>query len=179
MNKQQYFKFFEDCQRKELEITKSKNADYTGATSNPFANFERVSGLYPFITTEMGFLTRMTDKMSRIGSFVEAGQLQVKDESVEDTLLDLAIYCKLFLGYIRSKSLQEVACIDEKTGAVEYVTRHTDDPKITKTMYRVVNDYTGEIRDDFKSVEFANVFADSYQKTTGAPHTVLTVQIPV
>lgn len=101
MNKQQYFefaeKFFTEC----LEISKKKNADYTGGNSNPFSNFTSVENLG--IKTEQGFLTRMMDKMARIGSFVSKGELQVNDESVKDTLRDLANYSCLLAGYITSK----------------------------------------------------------------------------
>jgi hypothetical protein len=45
----------------------------------------------------------MVDKLARINSFSQKGELQVKDESVEDTLLDLANYAILLAGYIRSK----------------------------------------------------------------------------
>lgn len=55
------------------------------------------------IQTEIGFLTRMMDKMKRISSFVHNGKLQVKDESVTDTLQDLANYSALMAGYIKSK----------------------------------------------------------------------------
>jgi hypothetical protein len=45
----------------------------------------------------------MLDKVARVVTFVKKGVLQVKDESVEDTLLDLANYCILFAGYIKAK----------------------------------------------------------------------------
>jgi hypothetical protein len=102
MTKQEYMIFFEEQTKKMLAITKAKNADYTGSGDNPFANFTRVEGL-GICTTEQGFLTRMFDKFSRVISFVQKGVLQVKDESVEDTLLDLSIYSLLMLGYIVSK----------------------------------------------------------------------------
>ena len=101
MNKAEYFdfaqKFFDDC----IDISKKKNADYTGANDNPFSNFTSVENLG--IKTEAGFLTRMMDKMARIGSYVSKGELQVKDESVKDTLRDLANYACLLAGYIESK----------------------------------------------------------------------------
>lgn len=100
MNKAEYFefaeKFFNNC----IEISKKKNADYTGGNDDPFANFKAVETLG--ISTEIGFLTRMMDKMKRIASFVEQGELQVKDESVTDTLQDLANYAALMAGYIKS-----------------------------------------------------------------------------
>jgi hypothetical protein len=84
------------------EVTKRKNADYTGGGEDAFANFTRVESM-GIATTEQGFLVRMNDKMSRIASFVKNGQLQVKDESVMDTLLDLANYSILMMGYLQGK----------------------------------------------------------------------------
>lgn len=102
MTKKEYIDFFEATTKKMLEITKAKNADYTGQGDDPFANFTRVE-MIGVCSTEQGFLTRMFDKFSRITSFVQKGTLAVKDESVEDTLLDLSIYSLLMLGYIVSK----------------------------------------------------------------------------
>lgn len=102
MTKKEYFEFHQACVEKMSAITKAKNADYTGIGDDPFANFTRVEVL-GICSTEQGFLTRMMDKLSRINSFAQKGELQVKDESVEDTLLDLANYAILFAGYIRSK----------------------------------------------------------------------------
>lgn len=103
MTKEEYLKFHEECCQKMMVVTKQKNADYTGGSDDPFSNFKQVGN---FIQTPnvimIGFFTRMTDKFSRIGSFVTKGILQVKDETVEDTLIDLANYCILFAGYIRS-----------------------------------------------------------------------------
>lgn len=101
MNKQEYFKFAQSFFNECLEISKKKNADYTGENDNPFSNFTGVESLS--IRTEQGFLTRMMDKMCRIGSFVSKGELQVNDESVKDTLRDLANYSCLLAGYIESK----------------------------------------------------------------------------
>lgn len=101
MQKEDYFEFAENFMNEMLEISKKKNADYTGGANDPFANFKSVEVLG--ISTEQGFLTRMMDKMKRIASFVEKGELQVKDESVKDTLQDLANYSILFAGYLESK----------------------------------------------------------------------------
>ncbi len=105
MTKQEYITWFEETTKKMLEVTKQKNADYTGIGDNPFANFTRVEVL-GICSTEQGFLTRMFDKFSRITSFVQKGVLEVKDESVEDTLLDLSIYCLLMCGYIKAKKAE-------------------------------------------------------------------------
>lgn len=102
--KAQYLEFHEKACQKMIEVTKMKNADYTGGSGNPFANFEQAGNFVQIDqVTEIGFFTRMSDKFSRIGSFLTKGHLLVKDESVEDTLIDLANYCILFAGYLRSK----------------------------------------------------------------------------
>ncbi len=102
MNKQQYFDFAENFFHHCVETSRKKNADYTGNADDPFSNFTSVETLG--IKTEQGFLTRMMDKMKRLGSFVEKGELQIKDESVLDTLHDLANYSCLLAGYLKSKS---------------------------------------------------------------------------
>jgi len=70
-------------------ITEIKNNDY-GSTEDPLANFSEFG--------EFGFLVRMSDKWKRIKTALyEKRELAVKDETVEDTLLDLANYCVLLL----------------------------------------------------------------------------------
>lgn len=101
MNKEEYFKFATEFFGECMEICRKKNADYTGGTEDPFSNFTSVEVLE--ISTVHGFLTRMMDKMKRVSSFAKNGTLQVKDESVVDTLRDLANYSCLLAGYIESK----------------------------------------------------------------------------
>lgn len=111
MTKEQYFELQKELCERMINITRKKNADYTGVNSDPFANF-RVVEEAGIISTEKGFLTRMMDKMCRINSFVDKGILEVEDESVEDTLLDLSNYCHLLIGYIKSKKEAE-KCTDQ------------------------------------------------------------------
>lgn len=112
MNREEYFKFHEEMTRKMNDITRAKNTDYTGAVGDdPFSNFNRVGSL-GVCSTEQGFMVRMLDKYMRINSFVQKGFLNVKDESVEDTLLDLANYCILFAGYLESKRTKEPTSIE-------------------------------------------------------------------
>ena len=83
-----------------LEIAEAKNHDYGGKDSNPFANFMAVESL-GIATAEKGILVRMTDKMSRINTLLSA-EAKVNDESVADTLIDLANYAlilKALLAY--------------------------------------------------------------------------------
>lgn len=101
MTKAEYIQFFESRAADKLALTKAKNDDYS-AGADPFANFTRVEAL-GICSAEQGFLVRMTDKMSRLSSFVQRGELSVKDESVDDTLKDLSIYADLFAAYLKSK----------------------------------------------------------------------------
>lgn len=107
MTKQEYFEFHKATTEKMFAITRAKNSDYTGAAPDPFSNFTCVEAL-GICSTEQGFLTRMTDKLCRLASFVQNGTLAVKDESASDTLLDLANYCILMAGYVESKKTKPI-----------------------------------------------------------------------
>jgi len=91
--------WFMECKTAQMLATaKRKNADYAGATTDPFGNFRHVEDL-GIATTAQGFLTRMTDKLCRVATFAKKGALQVTDETVEDTLLDLANYSLLLAAW--------------------------------------------------------------------------------
>ncbi len=81
-----------------------KNADYAGAAggADAFANFRMVES-FGVVSTEAGMFTRMCDKFSRIATFIKVGILQVKDESIEDTLLDGANYLIIMAAWFRAK----------------------------------------------------------------------------
>lgn len=107
MTKQDYIEFNKTFCERMIEITKKKNADYSGAGADPFNNFRHVKNFIHLESVDLvavGFMTRMSDKFSRIGSFISNGTLQVEDESVQDTLLDLANYSALFAGYLKEKN---------------------------------------------------------------------------
>lgn len=106
--RERYLAHHEQFCKKMIEVTKAKNADYTGGSDDPFANFRLVEKM-DVTTAEVGFLTRMLDKFARIRTFVKKGVLQVKDEQVADTLHDLANYCALFSGYLAEKRLTGAA----------------------------------------------------------------------
>lgn len=65
----------------------AKNADYGDSVGDTYKKFGDVS-----------FLTRITDKYNRILSLADKGECgQVKDESLNDTILDMANYCILWV----------------------------------------------------------------------------------
>jgi len=83
------------------DIMIDKNADYTGGSSDPFANFRMTEAIG--IPAELGILIRIMDKIQRVRSFVENGELQVKSESVDDALEDIINYTILIKGLIKER----------------------------------------------------------------------------
>ena len=65
----------------------AKRHDYA-STEDVFANFRHceIAG----IPAWKGVCVRISDKFSRIMGFAKKGKLKVKDESVKDTLIDMA-----------------------------------------------------------------------------------------
>lgn len=105
MNQEEWLSFHKASCDSMYEISKSKSNDYSG-TENVFNNFMNVERL-GITSTEEGFLVRMTDKLARLSQFCKTGVLKVKDESVEDTLLDLCNYSLLMAAYIKEKKHNE------------------------------------------------------------------------
>ena len=107
MTKAEYAKFHRAFCVKMISVTQQKNADYSGAGDDPFRNFRQVGNLFgdtgKIDMVKAGFLTRMSDKMSRIASYISKGSYEVADESFYDTLHDLANYCALLAGYHESQ----------------------------------------------------------------------------
>jgi hypothetical protein len=84
-----------------VEISRKKNADYAGA-ADPFANFRVCASLG--IPVEVGLIVRMSDKMARIANLTKPGVVaQVVDESVLDTLSDLANYAMILRMWLESQ----------------------------------------------------------------------------
>jgi len=71
-------------------LMEKKNQDYA-SDNDPFRNF-RMAG-------RKGIPVRLGDKVARLMSFCERGDLKVSDESVEDTVLDIINYAILFHEY--------------------------------------------------------------------------------
>ena len=71
------------------ELHDKKRHDY-GANEDIFANF-RLSELSG-ISAWKGSVVRMGDKYARISNFIKKGDFKFKEESIKDTLMDMAIY---------------------------------------------------------------------------------------
>lgn len=106
MTRDELLKMHETICDKGRNLMRKKNADYAGNGGHePFANFTRVEAM-GICSTEQGFLVRMTDKMSRLSSFVESGKLAVENESFEDTIIDIVNYAVLMYSYLHDKNTQ-------------------------------------------------------------------------
>ena len=98
MKQQELFDFakkeYETC----LSIMKKKNNDYSHGDDDALRNFKAISrvGLDP----KWAFLNHLTTKITRIGNLLQY-ESKVKDESIEDTLRDLANYSILLMAYLK------------------------------------------------------------------------------
>jgi len=102
MTQQEYLKRFAQENEIELALTTAKNGDYA-ETSDAFKNFRQIEVLTGgVISTEIGMFTRLSDKMSRLGSLL-VREAKVKDESIQDTLRDISVYSKIMRIYLENK----------------------------------------------------------------------------
>lgn len=90
---------FNEITQKMATVYAAKNHDYGNAFSKSFDEFGVISAA-----------VRMNDKMERIKSMAKMSpdEIQVKDESMQDTLLDLANYAVMTLVEMRTQA--EKAC---------------------------------------------------------------------
>ena len=94
---QSYVDYFDDILKEMSDVHQRKNSDYGN-------NFHKRYEKYGFLTA----LLRLTDKMERLENIYEKGEIQVKDESVEDTLLDLANYAVMTIVELRNNKKETV-----------------------------------------------------------------------
>lgn len=86
-----YVDYFDEIVEEMKEIHKKKNADYGN-------NFHKRFEKWGFLTA----LLRLSDKMERLENIYEKEEIQVKDESVYDTLIDLANYAVMTAVELRN-----------------------------------------------------------------------------
>lgn len=91
---------FEDITTSMFELYKRKNADYGNSVAKTFDEYGLVS-----------FLVRIEDKLNRVSTLTKKSttEQQIKDEKIEDTLLDLANYsimALIELDRVKSEQVQ-------------------------------------------------------------------------
>lgn len=85
---------FKDILNKMYEIYEKKNADYGNSFAKSYEEFGLVS---PVI--------RLSDKVERLKTLCNK-EAQVKDESIIDTLIDIAVYAVLTILEIKKREVQ-------------------------------------------------------------------------
>ena len=103
MTRDELLRFHEQLCKEGRELMNLKNRDYAGNHgTEPFANFTRCEAM-GICDTEQGFMVRITDKMSRLSSFLDSGKMHVEDESFKDTVVDVINYMVLLAAYTKEK----------------------------------------------------------------------------
>lgn len=84
-------------------IYKRKNADYGNAFQEQVQEYGQIAPLI-----------RIEEKFKRYKNLVLIGKGEVEDETLQDTLLDLANYCVLTVIELRRSDYEESRCCNEK-----------------------------------------------------------------
>ena len=82
-----------------VQLSAKKNADYANE-NDPFQNFRVCEALG--IPAEVGLIVRMSDKLMRASNLISR-EAEVKEESILDTLSDLANYAMILRMYLEQK----------------------------------------------------------------------------
>ena len=85
---------FQDITSRMHEIYVKKNADYGSSFDEQFDEYGMTSAVI-----------RLSDKLKRLKQLTKTGTANVKDESMEDTLMDLANYSILAIMQLRKRRL--------------------------------------------------------------------------
>ena len=101
MNNKDFLNKLEEGFKNNLKIAKLKNSDYA-IGSDAFLNFRACEALN--IPAEIGLLVRMTDKLTRISNLLNK-KASVKNETITDTLSDLANYGMILKIYIENEKI--------------------------------------------------------------------------
>jgi hypothetical protein len=105
MNKEEFLKFIEEGYKKALAVIVKKNADYATG-SDPFKNFKMASLIE--ISPERAILVRVSDKLARISNLLMPDkEATVKDETVDDTILDMINYLAILRALIYAQKKEE------------------------------------------------------------------------
>ena len=104
MKIEQEIQIFKSYTETMANVFAAKRADYGPSTEETFKKFGPVS-----------FLIRMHDKLNRLDSlFMKSSDaIKVKDESIRDTLMDLANYCIIALVELDKVDAEKTKSVKE------------------------------------------------------------------
>lgn len=103
---------FESICNELVTLQKAKNADYGDSFSKSVKEFGLTAALIP-----------LTNKVNRLKQLIQSDSAQVKDESIDDTLKDLACYAIMTLAEREGKLAKAIRNITPETGRLlsEYI----------------------------------------------------------
>lgn len=90
------YDLFKDITDEMLKTYVAKSSDYGDSFSESFADHGLSAGVI-----------RISDKYNRLKNLSKKTERKVKDESIEDTLLDMANYCIMTVIELRTRQNQD------------------------------------------------------------------------
>ena len=100
MTQEEYLEKFKKTTDFLVSIVSKKNKDYS-VPNDAFANF-KLCDTMGICKTDEGIVVRMSDKFQRIVNLLHK-ENAVKDETIKDSLLDLANYSIILYLYLNEK----------------------------------------------------------------------------
>lgn len=86
------------------ELKEKKQADYQG-------NMWTEEDYFPY--GNKSYMHMIHTKYLRMRSLAETKDKSVNFESLEDTLIDMAVYCAMFAAYLENNKLKDASIIDK------------------------------------------------------------------
>jgi len=118
---------FYDLLQNMADLHEKKSHDYA-SDGNPFGNYEfagTLGSLFKHSPLDIGFVTRIGEKLYRLSNLESSGK-RPKNESIEDTELDVCVIAVLWMAarrnrrlYDRRESVPETAYVPEEVAAPE------------------------------------------------------------
>jgi hypothetical protein len=101
MKREEFITYLTDTYTRCVEIVKKKNHDYSKDT-DPFSNFRAIAYMLGRPVDEV-IMMFIVNKISRASNLLHRDNA-VKDESVEDTLLDCINYLAILRAYLHGEN---------------------------------------------------------------------------
>lgn len=84
---------FADITKEMVSLQEKKNKDYGNSFEQTLNEFGLIAGVI-----------RLNDKMNRVKQLCKSQKQEVKDEKIEDTLIDLANYAVMTLSWLKNNN---------------------------------------------------------------------------
>jgi len=104
MTRDEFIIEIENFYKEGVSLIKKKNADYCG-DDDPFKNFMLAEHI-GFASAENSIGVRMSDKLSRVATLLKQ-DAEVSEETIRDTLIDLANYAAILCAYVTNEKGKE------------------------------------------------------------------------